>query len=171
MLVMNKTLHQNRTGSEISFLSACCETRHVWLPTLSFYVLGSVNPQCDEWWNIAINLAGWVLRESALQNQDQPCPRAEDSLRIECLDDAIMRMCTIIHWYSLMFCGVYDMILHLRLLTPWKQSLRWLQNRTMCMSNCFYWYDFHLIFLTLHYILNQEAPSNAYWYWRYRIRK
>lgn len=45
---MNKTLHQNWKDSEISFLSARCETRDVSLPFLSFYVLGSVNPQCNE---------------------------------------------------------------------------------------------------------------------------
>ena len=64
-LVMNKTLHQNWKDGEISFLSACWETRDVSLPTLSFYVLGSVNPQCDEWRNIPISLAATALRESA----------------------------------------------------------------------------------------------------------
>lgn len=38
-VVINKTLHQNWKDNEIPFLSACCETRDVSLPTLSFYVL------------------------------------------------------------------------------------------------------------------------------------
>lgn len=104
-LVMNKTLHQNWKDGEISFLSACWETRDVSLPTLSFYVLGSVNPQCDEWWNIPINLPATASRESATTTSKyHSAPPDEDSPRIWCSDEAIrytlLHICTFTHWYT-----------------------------------------------------------------------